>query len=316
MPLTKYLEFSVGLGAENYVPEWLEAIAMRLLSKSANDRNQIAEEVIEALRPDNQRRQARPSSIPRRPIGKYIAAAAFASSLLFAGVLIVLELNKGTLTKESETDDVPIRIMQGDEVVRKLTVTKDAESVRIAAGLYVVAIDGTFSGLKVEGETVSLSRGSTETVRFVRSVATPTTELGGSTEMLGPAARPSELATPSPYQQQPGFNNPSPSPVPRSDFNPVARALAKLQAEFLELNAAYWKAVEEATDEVEMNRVRKEMNPREIMPAKYLAFEEEHRGTDSGLKALTELARMASHFINDPTSNVAKGREEAASRIL
>ena len=62
------------------------------------------------------------TSLP--PIGKFIAAAAFAFSLIFAGVLIVLELNKGTLTIESEADDVPIRIMQGDDVVEKLTVTK------------------------------------------------------------------------------------------------------------------------------------------------------------------------------------------------
>ncbi|MEZ6132812.1 MAG: hypothetical protein R3C59_29440 [Planctomycetaceae bacterium] len=36
----------------------------------------------------------------------------------------MLELGKGTLTIESEIDDVPIRIVQGKDVVEELTVSK------------------------------------------------------------------------------------------------------------------------------------------------------------------------------------------------
>jgi hypothetical protein len=41
-----------------------------------------------------------------------------AFALFFAGILIVLELDKGTLTIESELEDVPIRIMQGRPLLR------------------------------------------------------------------------------------------------------------------------------------------------------------------------------------------------------
>ncbi|TWU38628.1 protein kinase domain-containing protein [Novipirellula artificiosorum] len=150
------------------VPEWLESIAMQLLSKSANDRYQTAEEVIEALRPENHRRLTCERSTPRPPMGKYIAAAAFAFSLIFAGVLIVLELNKGTLTIECDADDVPIRIMQGDKIVQKLTVSRSGKSTRIAAGKYVVEVDGELKLLAVENGVVVLKRSETETVRVFR----------------------------------------------------------------------------------------------------------------------------------------------------
>lgn len=53
-----------------------------------------------------------PKITPRPPIGKFIAAAAGACALFFAGILIVLELGKGTLTIEWEMNNVPIRIVQ------------------------------------------------------------------------------------------------------------------------------------------------------------------------------------------------------------
>ncbi len=291
------------------IPPWLDQIVMTLLAKSPEDRFESAEQVAELLEnclahtqnptttslPESIATLA-PQQVKRRTWTRFVAAAVFALSLLFAGVLIVLEWSKGTLTIESEAGDVPIRIIQGDEVVRRLTVTKGAETVRIVAGPYVVEIDGKFSGFKVDSETVSLSRGGTETVKIVRSVETPASELGEFAEMRD--------------REQPDFADASPS-----ELNPAAQALAKLQTEFREIEAAYYKAAEKAVDEVEMNRVSEEMNPREIMPAKYLAFEEKHRGTDSGLKALTEVAKMA-RGVGDPTSNAAKGRVEAADRLI
>ncbi len=53
--------------------------------------------------------------------------------LVFAGVLIKLEWDKGTLTIECDMDNVPIRIMQGDKVVETLTVSSQGKSTRIAA---------------------------------------------------------------------------------------------------------------------------------------------------------------------------------------
>ncbi|HQX52118.1 MAG TPA: protein kinase, partial [Planctomycetaceae bacterium] len=100
---------------------------------------------------------------------KSIAAALFAFALLFAGVLIVLETNKGTLTIQCDADDVPIRIMQGSKVVEQLTVSRDGKSIRIAAGNYEVEVDSRIDEIKVLNGRVSLKRSSTEVVEIVHS---------------------------------------------------------------------------------------------------------------------------------------------------
>ena len=99
-----------------------------------------------------------------------VLAASFLLPILLVGVvLVVLELNKGTLRIESEIDDVPIRIIQGKEVVEQLTVSKSGKSVRIAAGNYRVEINGEIDGLLLDESTVRLQRGGIDVVRVVRS---------------------------------------------------------------------------------------------------------------------------------------------------
>lgn len=182
------------------IPDWLEQIVMKLLAKSANDRFDSAEQVAELLEACLAHVQ-QPTTTPlpksitefapgknhRPPIGKLISAAAFAFSLIFAGVLILLELDKGTLTIECDADDVPIRIMQGDTVVERLTVTKNGNSVRVAAGNYVVAVDGRFDVKVVGGGNISLQRGETDVVKIVMA-AKPLklSESGGAIKMDKP----------------------------------------------------------------------------------------------------------------------------------
>lgn len=164
------------------VPAWLEKIVMKLLAKSANDRFETAKEVGDLLENCLAHVQ-QPIAVPlpkavaasasqqnrRPPIGKFLGAAAFAFSLLFAGVLIVLELNKGTLTIECEADGVPIHIMKGNEIVRRLVVDQSGEKVRIAAGDYVVIIDGPADSITVADGKVTLHRGDEEVVKIVQS---------------------------------------------------------------------------------------------------------------------------------------------------
>lgn len=189
------------------IPEWFESVVMKLLAKSPDERFQSASEVaellegclahaqnptatplpeiVERLFPIVNRSQSvrdQPANLWGQwfynwpPIGKFIATAAFAAALVFAAVLIVLELDKGTLTIESEADDIPIRIMQGGEVVKQLTVTQGDNSVRVASGNYVVVVDGEFSDIHVDSGTVSLGRGGTHAVRIVQSATAPATE--------------------------------------------------------------------------------------------------------------------------------------------
>jgi serine/threonine protein kinase len=194
------------------VPEWLCAIIEKLHAKEPSERFQSAEEVAELLKdclahvqqpattplptsveqlsqllpvattaPQPAKKQLRQLFYNLPPIGKFIAAAAGAFALFFAGILIVLELDKGTLTIESELEDVPIRIMQGDAVVDRLTVTKSSNSVRVAAGTYVIELDTKLDGMVVENDHVALKRGATEQVKIRYSKTLINAKDGSST---------------------------------------------------------------------------------------------------------------------------------------
>lgn len=161
------------------VPEWLERIVVKLLSKSRDDRFSSALEVAELLAgclshlhdpvttplPDAAKKfpriQTRINSIHRWLAGSFAAAA-----VLLAGIVIFLESNKGTLRIESDLDDIPIRVMQGDELVRKLIVSRDGSEIRIAAGEYIVVVDALVGAIRVDGENVSLERGEGSLVRL------------------------------------------------------------------------------------------------------------------------------------------------------
>ncbi len=172
------------------IPQWLCEIIAKLMSKQSGDRFESAREVAELLEsclahvqqpvavplPEScgslrQRSAAdvesKASMFRRWPPFKLLVGTAFAFAMFFAGILIVLEWNKGTLKIECETDGVPVRIMQGDKVVEKLTVTRTGTSVRIAAGEYVVEIDGKTDGIVVKNGTVQLQRRGQRIVRIL-----------------------------------------------------------------------------------------------------------------------------------------------------
>ncbi len=179
------------------VPVWLGCIIDRLMAKRPDDRFESAAQVAELLEGCLAHVQ-QPSAIPlpeavtallpsrirRPPIGTLIGAAAGAVALVLLSVVIVLELNKGTLIIESESDDVPIRIVQGDQVVERLTVTKSGNSVRIAAGTYVVELDTDLDGMVVENDQVSLKRGTTENIRI--RIANRATDSNAASDADGP----------------------------------------------------------------------------------------------------------------------------------
>jgi serine/threonine protein kinase len=168
------------------VPLWLSHIVERLMAKRPDDRFDSATQVAELLEgclahvqqptvmrlPEevaklvksfgsrtNLRSAERLDDFRYRPIIKFIAAAAFAFSLIFAGVLIVLELNKGTLTIECDAEDVPIRIMQGKETVQQFTVSRHGATTRLQAGNYTVEVHGNVTNYEIVGDHVTLKRG-------------------------------------------------------------------------------------------------------------------------------------------------------------
>jgi serine/threonine protein kinase len=159
------------------VPAWLCDVIEKLHAKDPAERFESAEEVATLLESylahvqdptRNELPATKPKSVNSDGIGWKIwlslAAAFFA--VLFAGAFLLNELNKGKLTIQCSADDVPVRIMQGDTEVEKLTVSKEGATVRIAAGKYRVEVDGNIDKFSIENESVTLSRGSAEVVKI------------------------------------------------------------------------------------------------------------------------------------------------------
>lgn len=172
------------------IPDWLCGIIAKLMAKEAGDRYATAAEVAELLEsclahlqqpatvplpikaqaaaPARPRIQGKAGRWSPRSLAIACAAAAFA---IFAGVIVVLELNKGTLTIESRVEGVKIKITQGEKVVDQLTLEKNAQSIRIAAGKYNIEIEGDADVATVENGQITLARGGTEVVRIVQKPA-------------------------------------------------------------------------------------------------------------------------------------------------
>ena len=161
------------------IPSWLCTIISRLMSKRPEDRYADAAEVAELCEVCLAHAQqptavALPDALSRSVSDrggssswrKWLAIASIVFLLVFAGSLFAIELNKGKLVIECASDNVPIRIMQGDVEVEKLTVSKEGATVKIAAGKYLVEVDGGSDKVIIEDNSVSLGRGEVELVKI------------------------------------------------------------------------------------------------------------------------------------------------------
>ena len=161
------------------VPLWLDHVVMRLLDKARDARYSTADAVGDLLE-DALAHLQQPSAValPAElanlagldrqgpPINKLLIGSGCAFSLILAGILIVLQLGKGTLRIESDADDVPIRVMQGDEVYERLTVNQTGTSIRIGAGKYTIQLEGDTSSLMVEDGEITLNFGESATTKI------------------------------------------------------------------------------------------------------------------------------------------------------
>ena len=171
------------------VPVWLQSIIQRMLQKDADDRYQSAEEVADVLGGWLAHRQ-QPEHVPppqrivagqpkpKRPLRKWLAGAVLGLLSVCAAVVIVLEIGKGTITIESQQANVPIRIRKGEQVVQRLTVRQGKGSTRIAAGEYVVEVDGDYDEIEVKDGRVTLPGGGEVLVRVIEKRMNPQNEAG------------------------------------------------------------------------------------------------------------------------------------------
>lgn len=160
------------------IQQWFDQIVRKLLAKCPEDRYASAADV-KMLLSDWLAHLQDPARVPRPSepktnegngrlrIAKWIAAALGGFFFLWAGITVVLETGKGTLTIENHANDVAVRIKQGNKIYDQLTVQKGEKDIRLAAGKYVVEIEGEHDGISIENGNVMLTRGDQKLVRII-----------------------------------------------------------------------------------------------------------------------------------------------------
>ncbi len=104
-------------------------------------------------------------------------AAAIVPLAFFAGILITVTTDKGTLVIESEEPGVSVNVTQGDKVVETLRVEKQPSVLRLQSGKYIVELKGVEGdGLEVSDSRVALTRGDKQVVRIQQRRSATDTE--------------------------------------------------------------------------------------------------------------------------------------------
>jgi serine/threonine protein kinase len=203
------------------IPDWLCAIINKLMAKQAVDRFDSAKQVADLLEACLAHVQ-QPTTVPLPPsvvrlssiaiptsdadltlyisngnklrsvwrrfvgpsIGKFLAAAAAAAAIVLAGVVIVLELDKGTLTIKSVADNVPIRIVHGKDTIQELTISKQGATTRLRSGTYTVEIEGDSTAYDIHGDNVTVKRGEDTLVDIIIGRPSVATTLPENSNMI------------------------------------------------------------------------------------------------------------------------------------
>ncbi|HBE69351.1 MAG TPA: hypothetical protein DDW52_14490 [Planctomycetaceae bacterium] len=189
-------------------PSDLCKLVDRMLSPDASQRPNSAREVAEALEPFSDAVAAKTmiraamlapdssdaiptaaelpkpiySSFRPRQVWNWFAAAGLPLAFV-AGIILMIQTDRGTLVIESEEPSVSVRVTQADKLVKRLRLeTSDGNSVSLRSGRYRVELEGVDSNaFDISTDEVILLRGEQQVVRITRR-GIPN-QLGANTEL-------------------------------------------------------------------------------------------------------------------------------------
>lgn len=106
--------------------------------------------------------------------GWAVALAGF-SGLVLAGILLVIETQKGQLVIESEAENVSVKLLADGEEYDTVKVQPGATATKLFAGKYEIVIEGASDDLLIDNESVVIRRGETVIAKIGHSnAAVPT----------------------------------------------------------------------------------------------------------------------------------------------
>lgn len=106
---------------------------------------------------------------PPSRIWKWLAATGLPLAFV-AGIILMIQTDRGTLAIESEDTSLSVRVTQEDEMVRRLRLeTGEGDSVSLRSGRYRVEIEGVDSNaFDISTDEVILLRGEQQVVKITR----------------------------------------------------------------------------------------------------------------------------------------------------
>ncbi len=96
----------------------------------------------------------------------WLAGMAAGMLLIFTGILIYVQTNRGTLVIECDEPGVDVAILSNDQPVRGWRLEPGVNETSLFAGQYEIKIKGPTGGLKVVDGKVAIMRGGKEVVRI------------------------------------------------------------------------------------------------------------------------------------------------------
>lgn len=92
--------------------------------------------------------------------GRLVAAAGFAA-LLFAGIFLTIETQKGQLVIESDAENISVRLLSDGKQYDTIKVQSGATATKLFAGKYEIEIEGASDDLLIDHESVIIRKGET-----------------------------------------------------------------------------------------------------------------------------------------------------------
>lgn len=109
-----------------------------------------------------------PSFRNRFPLNRWIALALLPAMVL-AGIVLMIQTDRGQLVIESPLDDLQINIESGQQLVQKLSLQSGDNRVTLRSGTYKISLTTDADGWRLSDNTISLTRGD-EALVTIRSM--------------------------------------------------------------------------------------------------------------------------------------------------
>lgn len=152
---------------------------------------------LESLRTQSLRVREPHTEPPRKPprLRNWLILAGLSPLAILAGIMIVLDMQKGQLVIESDVAGIKVNLLQDGKIYERLEVETGAQATRLFADKYAIAIDGASDTVALDQSTIEIRRGATVVAKITQKAASKVTpsQPAGAASTLTPQSESAPL---------------------------------------------------------------------------------------------------------------------------